>query len=138
MSFPISSDISQNDTEMLEEQQFFLWLQEVTEACHIEHIAQKAKREVEAKVKEETTLLKGVEGSQVIGSKCKKVATRDEEGQWSSKKARGKQPGKYHGDVSVKIRSTNPCERCVCTGQDYLIHLSRWVIHNYTSYLLIF
>jgi len=100
-------------------------LQETVEACHIECIAQKAKREAEAKAKEKATLLKGAEGSQVTGSKCKKVATRDKEGQWSSKKARGKQPGKYHEDVSMKIRSANSCERCVCAGQNCLIHLSR-------------
>jgi len=45
-------------------------------------------------LEEEATLLEGAEGSQVTGSKCKEVATGDEEVQWPSKKARGKQPGK--------------------------------------------
>ena len=45
-------------------------------------------------LEEEATLLEGAEGSQVTGSKCKEVATGDEEVQWPSKKARGKQLGK--------------------------------------------
>jgi len=32
-------------------------------------------------LEEEATLLKGAEGSQIMGSKCKEVATGDEEGQ---------------------------------------------------------
>jgi len=118
-------------------------------------VAQKARREAEAKAKkeaerqrvveeerkkrmveylqqlrdkvleEEATLLEGVEGFQVMGFKCKKVAAGDEEEQWPSKKARGKQLGKYHGGAAVKIGSSNPCERCVCTGQDCLVHSSR-------------
>ena len=48
-------------------------------------------------LEEEATLLEGAEGSQVAESKCKKVTAGDEEEQWPSKKARGKQPGKYHG-----------------------------------------
>jgi len=114
-----------------------------------EHAAQKARREAEAKakeeakrqriveeekrkkrtmeylqrlqdevLKEEATLLEGTEGSQVAGSKCKEVATGGEEEQRPSKKTRGKQPGKYCG-------SANPCERCVSTGQDCLVHPSR-------------
>jgi len=54
-------------------------------------------------LKEEATLLEGAEESQVTGSKRKKVATRDEEGQWPSKKAREKQPEKYHGGVTVNM-----------------------------------
>jgi len=41
-------------------------------------------------LEEETTLLEGAEGSQIAGSKCKKVTAGDEEVQWPSKKARGK------------------------------------------------
>ena len=41
-------------------------------------------------LEEETTLLEGAEGSQVAGSKYKKVIARDEEGQRLSKKARRK------------------------------------------------
>jgi len=37
-----------------EEQQFLLHLQEAVEAHHIEYVAQKARREVEAKARKET------------------------------------------------------------------------------------
>ena len=65
MSSPAPSNISQNDTEALEkqrqemqrrheeEQRSLLRLQEAAEACHAERAAQKARREVEAKAKEE-------------------------------------------------------------------------------------
>jgi len=76
-------------------------------------------------LEEEAALLEGAEGSQVIGSKCKEVAARDEEVQWPSKKARGKQPGKYCGGATVKMGGANPCERCVSTRQDCLMHSSR-------------
>ena len=118
MFSPTSSNISQNNAEIFEEQyhemqqwyeeqqQFLIWLQEVAEACCAEHVAQKARREVEAKAKkeakkwriaeekkkleyiqwlqdevleEEVILLEEAERSQVVGSKCKEVATRDEE-----------------------------------------------------------
>ena len=35
------------------------------------------------------------------------------------------QPGKYYGGAVVKMGGSNPCERCVCTGQDCLVHPSR-------------
>ena len=66
MSFPASSDISQDNTEMLEEQchemqrwheeeqQSLLRLQKAVEAYCAECAAQKARRKAEAKVKEET------------------------------------------------------------------------------------
>ena len=76
-------------------------------------------------LEEEAILLEGTEGSQVAGSKYKEIAARDKEGQQSFKKSRGKQPGKYHGGAAVKIGGTNPCERCVCAGQDCLVHPSR-------------
>jgi len=76
-------------------------------------------------LEEEATPLERAEGSQVMGSKSKKVATGDEERQQPSKKARGKQPEKYRGDAAVKMRSTNLCERCVSAGQDCLVHPSR-------------
>ena len=41
-------------------------------------------------LEEEATLLERAEESQVIGSKHKSVAARDEKGQQPSKKARGK------------------------------------------------
>ena len=65
MSFPILSNIFQHDAEMLEEQchemqwwhekelQLLVHLQETIEAHHVEHVAQKTRREVEAKTKEE-------------------------------------------------------------------------------------
>ena len=65
MSSPAPSDISQNDAEMLEEQrwemqqwheeeqQSLLWLQKAAEACCAERAAQKARREAEARAKEE-------------------------------------------------------------------------------------
>ena len=76
-------------------------------------------------LEEEATLLEGAEGSQVTGSKHKEVAAGDEEEQWPSKKAREKQPGTYCGGATVKIGGSNPCERCVCTRQDCLVHPSR-------------
>ena len=76
-------------------------------------------------LEEEAVLLEGVEGSQVAGSKCKEVTAGDEKRQWPSKKARGKQLGKYRGGAAVKMGDSNPCKRCVCTGQDCLVHPSR-------------
>jgi len=72
-------------------------------------------------LEEEAALLEGAEGSQVAGSKCKEVATGDEEGQRPSKKARGK----YRRGAAVKMGGSIPCQRCVCTGQDCLVHPSR-------------
>ena len=76
-------------------------------------------------LEEEATLLEGAEGSQVAGSKRKEVATGDKEMQQPSKKARGKQPGKYCGGAAVKMGGATPCERFVCAGQDCLMHPSR-------------
>jgi len=76
-------------------------------------------------LEEEATLLEGAEGSQVMGSKHKEVAARDKEIQQPSKKTRGKQPKKYCRGAIVKMGGTNPCEKCVSTGQDFLIHPSR-------------
>jgi len=76
-------------------------------------------------LEKEAALLEGVEGSQVTGSKHKRVANRDKERQWSSKKSRGKQQGKYYGGAAVKIGDSNPCERCVCARQDCLVYHSR-------------
>ena len=60
-----------------------------------------------------------------MGSKRKEVATRDKKVQWPSKKTRGKQPEKYRRGATVKMMSSNPCERCVCIRQDCLVHPSR-------------
>jgi len=72
-------------------------------------------------LEEEAALLEGAEGSQVTGSKCKEVATGDEERRWPSKKAREK----YRRGATVKMGGSIPCERYVCTGQDCLVHPSR-------------
>ena len=72
-------------------------------------------------LEEEAILLEGAEESQVMGFKCKKVAAGDEEGQQPSKKTRGK----YCRDAAVKMGGSNPCKRCVYTGQDCLVHPSR-------------
>jgi len=126
------------------------------EARRAERVAQKARREVEAKAKEETkrqsvaeeeerkkrtveylqqlwdevleeeaALLERAEGSQVAGSKRKEVITGDGEEQRPSKKARGKQMGKYRRGATVKIGGATPCERYVCARQDCLVHPSR-------------
>jgi len=76
-------------------------------------------------LEEEAALLEGAEGSQIVGSKRKEVAAGGEEEQRPSKKARGKQPGKYRGGAAVKMGGATPCERCVCAGQDCLVHPSR-------------
>ena len=73
----------------------------------------------------EATLLEGAEEFQIIGSKCKEVTTGNEEEQWPSKKARGKQPEKYCGDATVKMGDANPCKRYMSTEQDCLVHSSR-------------
>ena len=72
-------------------------------------------------LEEEAGLLEGAEGSQVTGSKCKKVAAGNKEGQRPSKKARGK----YRRGATVKMGGSHFCERCVCTRQDCLVHSSR-------------
>ena len=76
-------------------------------------------------LEEEAALLEGAEESQVTGSKYKEIAARDKEGQWPSKKAREKQPVKYHEGAIVKIGGASPCERYVSARQDCLVHLSR-------------
>ena len=76
-------------------------------------------------LEEEAILLEGAEGSLVAGSKHKEVAAGDEERQWPSKKARGKQLGKYHSGAAVKMGGATLCERCVCARQSCLVHPSR-------------
>jgi len=76
-------------------------------------------------LEEEADLLEGAERSQVAGSKCKEIVTGDEEEQWPSKKARGKQPGKYRRSAVVKMGGATLCKRCMCTRQDCLVHPSR-------------
>ena len=76
-------------------------------------------------LEEEAALLEGAEGFQVMGSKCKEVVTEDGEEQQSSKKARGKQMGKYCRGAVVKMGGAISCERCVCARQDCLVHPSK-------------
>ena len=76
-------------------------------------------------LEEDAALLEGAEGSQAAGSKHKEVAAGGEEEQRPSKKARGKQLGNYRGGATVKMEGATPCERCVCTGQNCLVHPSR-------------
>ena len=52
-------------------------------------------------LEKEAALLEGTERSQIMGSKCKKIAARD-------KKAKGKQQEKYHGGAVVKIGVLTP------------------------------
>jgi len=59
-------------------------------------------------LEEEAALLEGAEGFQITGSKCKEVTTRDKEGQQPSKKARGKQPRKYHRGTIMKMGVLTP------------------------------
>ena len=59
-------------------------------------------------LEEEAALLEKAEEFQVMGSKHKKVTTGDEEEQQPSKKARGKQPGKYRGGAAVKMGVLTP------------------------------
>ena len=76
-------------------------------------------------LEEEAALLEGAEGFQVMGSKRKEVAARDKEGQWPSKKARGKRLGTYRGSTAVKMGGAIFCERCMCSRQDCLVYPSR-------------
>jgi len=94
----------------------------VEEKKKLEYIQQLHQDEM---LEEEAALLEGAERSQVAGSKHKEVAAGDEDGQWPSKKARGKQPGKYCRGAAVKMEGANPCERYVSTRQNCLVHHSR-------------
>jgi len=84
MSSPASSDISQDDAKMLEEQhcemqqrhdqeeQSLLQLQKAAEAYYVECVAQKARRKVEAKAKEEA------ERQRVAEEEVRKEENRDD------------------------------------------------------------
>ena len=70
MSSPTSFDISQNDTEILEkqmqwrhekEQRLLVQLEEAAKLHQAEHVAQKARREVEEKAQEEAERQRVVE-----------------------------------------------------------------------------
>ena len=62
---------------------------------------------------EDAMLLEGTKESQVMESKHKEITSRNEEGQWPSKKAREKQPEKYYKDAIVKIGVLTPV-RDIC------------------------
>ena len=76
-------------------------------------------------LEKEVVLLEGAEEFQIVGSKYKEIATRDKEGQWPSKKAKGRQLGKYCRGATVKMGGANPCERYVSIRQNCLVHSSR-------------
>jgi len=76
-------------------------------------------------LEKEAALLEGAKKSLVTESKCKEVAAGDKKVQWPSKKAKGKQPEKYHRSAAVKIGSANPYERYMSAGQDCLVHPSK-------------
>jgi len=42
-----------------------------------------------------------------------------------AQKARREAEEKYRGGAAVKMGGSNPCKRCVCTGQDFPVHSSR-------------
>jgi len=55
---------------------------------------------------EDATLLESTEGSQVMETKCKEITIiflEDKVEQWSFKKVKGKQLGKYCRDTTVKM-----------------------------------
>ena len=58
-------------------------------------------------LEKKAALLERAEEFQVIGFKHKKITTGDEEGQQPFKKAREKQPEKYHRGATVKMGGTN-------------------------------
>ena len=76
-------------------------------------------------LEKETTLLEGAKKSLIAESKCKEVAAGDKEVQWPSKKAKEKQPEKYHRSAAVKIGGANPYERYMSAGQDCLVYPSK-------------
>jgi len=76
-------------------------------------------------LKEDTALLEGTEGSQIMGPKCKEVLLGDDTDYQPFEKAKGKQSVRYQGYIRVKIGGANPCERYMHAGQDCLVHSSR-------------
>lgn len=130
-------------------------MEKAEEAHCVEHAAQKARKETKTKAREKakkqriaeeeekkkwieylqqlwdkilvenTVLLEGTGGSQVIGTKCKKVNSEDEEEQWSFKKAKEKKLEKYHGNTRVKIGGDNLCKRYMHARQDCLVYNSK-------------
>ena len=136
MSSPTLSNISQNDAKVLKkqwqkkqqrykkQQQLLVQLEEIAKSCRTKHVAQKARKEAEAKAREEakrrsvaeeekkkrileyiqqlwnkvleedTTLLEGTKRSQIVGPKYKKASLGDNVDHQPSKKTKGKQPAR--------------------------------------------
>jgi len=164
MSSPAHSNLSQNDAEMLEkqrremqqrheeEQQSLLQLQKVAEACHAECAAQKARREAEARAKEEAERQRVVEEEErkkraveylqrlwdevleeeaalLEGAEGSQImGSKHKEVAAGDEKEQWpskKARGKYRRGAAVKMGGSISCERCVCARQDCLVHLSR-------------
>ena len=76
-----------------------------------------------------------------MGSKHKEVTAGDKEGQWPSKKTRGKQLEKYHGGAAIKMGVlTSARDVCVpgriawCTPQgEYSILILIIIFNNFFS-----
>jgi len=62
-------------------------------------------------------LLEDTEGFQIMRSKHKKTTSGDEERQWSFKKAKEKQPGKYHRDAGIKMVMSTPVRDVYMSGR---------------------
>ena len=58
-------------------------------------------------------LAENAKGSQIMGSKYKKVFLKDDRDCRPSKKAKGKQPARYRREIGIKIGDANLCERCM-------------------------
>ena len=76
-------------------------------------------------LEEDTTLLKGAEGLQIVGPKYKEASPEDNMNCQPSKKAKEKQPARYYGDNGVKMGSANSFDQYVHARQDCLVHNSR-------------
>ena len=57
-----------------------------------------------------------------MGSKCKEAHPENDTDCWPFKKAEEKQLARYRGDIRVKLRGANLCERYMHAGQDCLVH----------------
>jgi len=68
-------------------------------------------------LKEDTTLLEGAEGSQVIGSKHKEASPGDDTDRQPSKQAKGKQPVRYQGDMEIKLEGLIPVKDMCMLGR---------------------
>ena len=76
-------------------------------------------------LEEDTILLKGTEGFQIMGSKCKETLLENNTDCQPFKKAKEKQLARYQEDIRIQLGGANPYERYVYAGQDCLVHNSR-------------